>query len=242
MLSILCARRWGAPSISSGSRALRNSILFCVLAFFGSMLSIPCISSWGAPSTSSVSGAKRNFFSWVVSHMNESYRRVMSHMSMCSVTRIGESCHMKESCCTYGGVTHMDESCYTCHMYVIHVDTSCHTYGRVMSHIWTNHTYGRVMIHTLNISTSHVARMDESCYTCHTYRRVMSHIWISHVTHMNKSCHTYGSVTHMNKSCHTYEFMCDMNHSYMTLSYVWHDSSIRVTWRVDMSCRYIWHV
>jgi len=35
---------------------------------------------------------------------------------------------------------------------------------------------------------SHGTHMNESC---HTFGSVMAHVWISHVTHMNESCHTY---------------------------------------------------
>jgi len=62
---------------------------------------------------------------------------------------------------------------------------------------------------------------------------VISHIYTSQFKHVNASCRTYKSVivTNMN--------MCDMTHSY-----VWHDSSIRVTWCIHV-CKlnhvYVWY-
>ena len=65
--------------------------------------------------------------------------------------------------------------------------------------------------------------MDESCYT---YGWVMSHIWMSHVTQntYDGSFHTHNGIVDM-----TLKSTCDMSHSY-----VWHDSSICVTWLIHM--------
>ena len=92
-----------------------------------------------------------------VTHVNQSYEWVMSHVWTSHVT------HMKESCHTYEGVTS--------HMLISHVSRMnelCHTYESVMSHIWT----------------SHVANAKQSC---HTYERVMSHMLIIRVTNMHES-------------------------------------------------------
>jgi len=69
-----------------------------------------------------------------------------------------------------------------------------------------------------HIHSSHASSIHDLTHTWHTSVHtsvrtanctagwVMSHIWMSHVTHMDESCHTY----------------------------VWHDSSICVTWLIHM--------
>ena len=91
-------------------------------------------------------------------------------------------------------VTHMNESCHTCHTYervtssiwmshVTHLNESCHTYEWVMSHEWVM-SYEYDMSHMWMSHVTHVNRL------WHTCEWVMSHKWMSHVTHMNESCHT----------------------------------------------------
>ena len=65
-----------------------------------------------------------------------------------------------------------------------------------------------VSCHTYEWVMSHIS--------CHTYEWVMSHIWVSHVTQ--------------------WVFLTEIDlHEEMTSeSYVWHDSFIRVTWRIHM--------
>jgi len=86
---------------------------------------------------------------------------LVSHISMCHVTHINESCQTYEWVMSHIWMSH-----------VTHMNESCHTYQWVMSHI----------------SMSHVTHLNESC---HTYEWVMLHISMSHVTHINESCHTY---------------------------------------------------
>jgi len=83
----------------------------------------------------------------------------MSHMWMCHVT------HMTESCHTYEYTWRLVKAY---RWWSIHMFESCHTYEWVMPHIWT----------------SHVTHMNESCHTCEW---VMSHMWMRHITHGNVS-------------------------------------------------------
>jgi len=145
---------------------------------------------------------------------------VMSHILMRHEMPENESCHIRmcvsHICVTYttpnvGKCSYhelMNESCRMSH--VTHMKESCHPNEWVMSRMWRSHvsrmndlyqictceshiyvTYTAKMsasVTVTNIWMSHVTHMDKSC---HTYGWVMSHMWMSHVKHVKESCHTY---------------------------------------------------
>ena len=104
------------------------------------------------------------------------YAWVMSHVWMCHVACMNESCRMYE-----WGISHV-WMCVMSHVCMGHVtcrNVSCHTYEWVMSNVCINMSH---------IWMSHVVRTNESC---HTNRGFTSHVCINHVIRKNEPCHAY---------------------------------------------------
>ena len=136
------------------------------------------------------------------------FRWVMSHIWMCHVTHLIESCHTHAWVMSHTWMHHVTnknelfhtKKCTIAILYsrplcfqvshVTHMNESCQTHEWVMSHTWMSHVTHR--------NTS-----------CHTHECVMSGIWMHHVTPIHASCHLHECETsHM---CHTYE--THMNHT-----------------------------
>ena len=81
----------------------------------------------------------------------DQYGWVLSHIWMCHVTLMDESCHTYQWVMSHIWMSHIWMS------HVKYMDESCHTYKGVTSHVWMRH----------------VAHMHTSC---HTYEWVISHV------------------------------------------------------------------
>ena len=141
-------------------------------------------------------------------HMNGSchtYEWVMSHVWMSHVAHMNESCRTGCYWMRYGNI----------YVYIICVcparfHESWHSYEWVMSHVWMSHV-------TRMNEMSHVAHMNESCYTgCYWMRYgniyvyiicvcpASFHTWISQIPRINESCLTFDLVVLHVWVSHTY--------------------------------------
>ena len=119
----------------------------------------------------------------------------MSHIWMCHVTHMNESCHTYEWVMSHIWVSH-----------VTHMNVSCHTYEWVMSHIWMCHVthmnepYATYM-HIFD--WPHIHNFSFAIYF--TYIYIHTHIFICRILHLYKKfiCHTY-SYVNLPHMPHTY--------------------------------------
>ena len=193
------------------------------------------IKTWRISKTEMMSVKKHQY--GVMSHMNESCRIWMSHVTYYThkrVTSHDESCHTYEWVlpCSMSLSTHQGSEYKRMHVWMSHV-----TYEWVMSrmnescHVCMSHvTYEWVVYEACHIWWIHVTCMNKSCHIgmSHVpYEWVMSHIWMSHVPYkwvVNEPCHVYTSrhlwishVTYVNESCHTCERVSPCSTSWSTL-------------------------
>jgi len=181
------------------------------------------IASWAAlaaPATPLPADLLLSSAKWVMSHVNESYRVWMSHV-------------------TYEWVmSHMNESCLqqpTCFCLLLPLQYVCihMSHGAYICDV--NHSYVAWLVyawhHSLTCCTcdpagyrdiwmSHVISVDEFCHVCEW---VMSYLWMSSVTCVNESCHICGwvlsrawmsHVRFVDELCHVCEWV--VSHMWMT--------------------------
>jgi len=114
-------------------------------------------------------------------------------------------------------VSHMNESCHVCIVYMSHMEQSYVTYEWFICHIWISHI--------TRVTDLHVTK--KLFQALHTFPTCQG---MSQVSHMNESCHVFISyMSHMNESCPiakmarhvTYEWVMSwMNESYVTYEWV----------------------
>jgi len=149
-----------------------------------------------------------------ITHMNESYKWVTSHVWMRHATHIDESRHKYKWFMPYIWMSHTWEWVMS------------HTYERVtVTHHQQTRETAQVPMQVRRCVMSHVwmdhfTRTNEVCHS-YIYGWVMSHIWISHVTHMNESRWIMSHIrmnhfTRTNEVCHSYVYGWVMSHIWIS--------------------------
>jgi len=173
---------------------------------------------------------------WLI-HLCDTTHSSVWHDSTFCVTWLIYLCDMPHSSLwhdSFISVTWLNHLCDRTLSYVwhdAHMNKSWHAYEWVMSHTWMSRAHQSVwhdsiifvpwLIHLCDMTFIHVTSLVYMNESWHKYEWVMAHLWMSHGTLMNESCHTH-------------EWVVSIHLSDITHLYLWHDSSICVTWLVHM--------